>query len=439
MRRNLFACALLFAVTASAQNNFGSYLGPGILRRGVDDIGSRGGDAVALRFYVGLNGVADTGYQSSANDALGNPVTPGTVTGVALTGGVYGVHKWKKSQLGLDYAGDVSHYIGASRFDNTNHSLTLGYAFQPTSRFAFDVRTAATEFTRPGFGNFTDGTDPAAIQAASLRDARYYGLSSGATVTYLSSARTSFTFGGGGNYQDRRALDSVQTYGYNAIGSVNHRLSARSGIGVDYAFSHDRARDDAFRSAVHTVLGRYSFQIGPSWALSFGAGVFIANIDQITAVRLSPDLAQLFGTDTLILPVQIRKIGPSGNFSITWTKKRSAFSLGGGRAVSGGASSYVTSETETAGANYRFTAARKWSAWISASGYRATGIGTQFAKYNVEQAGTGFSYELFPTIHLTASYDIRHQNVTLTGYNRNPSRATFGIMFSPGTVPLSFR
>ena len=51
----------------------------------------------------------------------------------------------------------------------------------------------------------------------------------------------------------------------------------------------------------------------------------------------------------------------------------------------------------------------------------------------------GFNYALYPAVHLVATYDVRRQNVVYTGFSRNPSTTTFGIMFSPGSLPLSFR
>ncbi|HEX9154622.1 MAG TPA: hypothetical protein VF819_03600, partial [Nitrospira sp.] len=181
MRLKLFVSVLLFAAVGNAQSDLGSYLGPGILRRGASEIGSRSGEAVDLRFYIGVNGIADTGYQGLSVDSNGNLTNPGTLTGVSLTGGIYGVHDWKKARLGLDYSGDLRHYIGESSFDNTGHNLALGYTYRATNRITLDLRDGASQFTRAGFGSFSDATDPNAIRAASLLDSRYYGLNSDAT------------------------------------------------------------------------------------------------------------------------------------------------------------------------------------------------------------------------------------------------------------------
>jgi len=439
LRLKLFVVALLFAAVGSAQSGVGTYLGPGILRGGASDIGSRGGEAVDLRFYIGANGVVDTGYQGIAVDSQGNLINPGALLGVSLAGGAYGVHNWKKAQLGLDYGGDFRHYPGESGFDNTSHNLTLGYTYRATSRIAIDLRESASQFTRAGFGSFSDAADPNAIQAATLLDSRYYGINSNATITYLASARTSYTFGGGWNYQNRHVPDSFQSVGYDAIGSVNRKLSARTSVGVEYVFNHVQARDDSFTSDVHSFLGTYAVQIGPAWKLNFGGGVFIADVDQRVPVRLDPALAVIFGTDTLILPVQTRKISPSGNVSLAWQKNRSSFTISGNRSVAAGAAYYLTSTTETAGIAYSYTGLRKWSATIGVSDYRTSAIGTAFGKYNVLQGSTGFTYSIYPAVHLVGRFDIRRQNVIVTGYGRNPASATLGIMFSPGTIPLSFR
>ncbi|MEQ1948171.1 MAG: hypothetical protein ABL995_13335 [Bryobacteraceae bacterium] len=439
MIRKLFVSALLCVAVANAQGNVGRYLGPGVLRRGVGDIGSRGGEQLDLRFYLGANGVVDTGYQSLATDSSGNLVNPGALVGVRLVGGVYGVHEWKRAQLGIDYTGDVRHYVGDSKYDNSSHSLRTGYTFRPNNRWIFDVRGGAAEYTRAYFAGVSDTGDPTLVAAANLTDSRYYGISSESTVTYQMSARNSVTFGGGIRYQQLKALTSSRTLGYNAIGGWSRRITAQTTIGVDYSFNHDAARDNSFSSNSHSVGARYGIQFGPAWQLNLTGGVFIADIDRNVALELDPALAEIFGTKTLIIPSHLRKTGPSGSISLIRHVKGSSFGLSASRSVASGAGSYTTSTSENGSISYRYQAPRKWAGWIILSEYRTTAIGSSYGRYSATQLGSGFSYELWPSLHLVGSYDIRHLNVVFTGYSRNPSSASIGLDFSPGTIPLSFR
>ncbi|MEQ1886613.1 MAG: hypothetical protein ABL967_16230 [Bryobacteraceae bacterium] len=439
MIRKLFVSALLCAGIANAQGNLGSYLGPGVLRRGAGDVGSRGGEQVDLRFYLGANGVADTGYQGLATDAQGNLVNPGTLMGVRLVGGVYGSHSWKRARLGVDYMGDVRHYVGDSQYDNSTHALRTGYSFRPNARWNVDVRGSASEYTRAYFAGVSDIGDPTLIAPANLTDSRYYGLSADATATYQMSARTFVTFGGGTRFQQLKLPGIVRTLGFNAVGAWSRRLSARSTVGVDYLFAHDGARDNSFASDAHSVGGRYSLQLGPEWFLNLTGGVFIANIDRNVSLDLDPVLAEIFGTKTLIVANHLQKIGPSGSVSLIRQMNRSSFGFSASRSVASGAGSYTTSTSESASLSYRYQAPRKWAGWLLVSQMRNTAIGSGFGKFSATQFGTGFSYELWPSLHFVASYDIRHLNVNFTGYSRNPSSASIGLDFSPGSIPLSFR
>jgi hypothetical protein len=213
----------------------------------------------------------------------------------------------------------------------------------------------------------------------------------------------------------------------------------QTSVGVDYSFMHDQARDDSFSAAVHSIQGRYILQIGPAWTVDIGGGVFIADVNQ-KVVFLDPALSAIFGATTFVVaPLETRKTGPSGALTISRRFKRSVFSINGSRSVMSGAGTYVTSLSESGGISYTYTAARRWSFNLRASDVMMRGIGTSLGKYNAVAGGTGFTYEIFPSLHLTANYDIRHLDVTQTGYVRNPSSASIGLTFSPGTLPLSFR
>ena len=51
--------------------------------------------------------------------------------------------------------------------------------------------------------------------------------------------------------------------------------------------------------------------------------------------------------------------------------------------------------------------------------------------------GAGFTYGLTRMFHVVGRYDARHQEINLYNYRRTSYRATLGIAFSPGDIPLS--
>lgn len=440
MRLKLFVGALLLASLANAQTNPGTYFGPGILRRTASDIGSRGGSEVDLRFYLGTSGFVETGYQGLSVDSKGNLVNPGTLSGVGLVGGVYGVHKWKRSVLGLDYSGDVRHYLGGqSLYDNTNHVLRAAYTIQPNARWTLDLRGGGAETKRPYLTGTAQASDVDPTLIATLTDSRYYSTNIQGSATYNLDARTAITFGSGARYQAISFPTSIRTFGYDGLGGFSRQFTSRTSLGADYYYSNDSARDGSFGSEAHSIQGRYNVLLGQTWNLNIAAGIFRATVDQNVPFLLDPALAAIFGTKTLVLVNHTQKTGPSGELLLTWRKRRSSVTLTGKRSVIGGAGSYTASTNEFGGLTYNFTAARKWASWVGVSGNRATGINSTAVRYDTVGGNVGFSYELFPALRLVGGYDLRHYDVTASSYKRTASTATIGLTFSPGTIPLTFR
>ena len=50
-------------------------------------------------------------------------------------------------------------------------------------------------------------------------------------------------------------------------------------------------------------------------------------------------------------------------------------------------------------------------------------------------AGVGLTYSLGHDIHLTMRYDLNNQQVEVVDYSRTNTRASIGLMFSPGNRP----
>jgi hypothetical protein len=126
----------------------GSYQGPGISSPGVGDIGKRSGEQVDLRYYIGVSGVADGTTAPFRSDSKGNLIRIPYLYGIEAQAGVYGVHSWKRSQLGLNYAGSYTKYFNSDAYNTNNHALTLGYTAQVSRRLKLDLRESAGSLTQ---------------------------------------------------------------------------------------------------------------------------------------------------------------------------------------------------------------------------------------------------------------------------------------------------
>ena len=137
------------AATGAAQDssNLPSYLGPGVASLGAGDIGTRSGQELSLRYYAGVSGIVDTNLQPFALDAQGNLVRIHNLYGVQVDGGVYGTHHWKRSQLGLDYAGNYHRYINSDTYQGSDQRVTLGYTQELTRRWMLDLRESVGTYS----------------------------------------------------------------------------------------------------------------------------------------------------------------------------------------------------------------------------------------------------------------------------------------------------
>jgi hypothetical protein len=66
------------------------------------------------------------------------------------------------------------------------------------------------------------------------------------------------------------------------------------------------------------------------------------------------------------------------------------------------------------------------------------GLSQGLSSYRQFNAGGSASYSLGRSMHVTARYDSRHTELESYLYNRFGYRASFGLTFSPGTLPVSF-
>jgi hypothetical protein len=234
------ALVLAFASTAAAQ--FADYLGPGADTSGASQIGTRSGQVVDLRLYADVSGVYDSGLQPVSVNSKGNLVQVNGLFGEEATLGAYGSHQWEHSQLNVDYRGSFRNYSGNSSYDGIDQQLTLGYTLQKSRRMYFSFTGVGGTLSR-GIGALTGYyylPMPSLVDQPSsmLFDNRIYFADGGVDMTYLLSARTSFTVGGQG-FIGRRQSDSLSgVIGYVARGSLQRRMSRTLTVGALYDYMH---------------------------------------------------------------------------------------------------------------------------------------------------------------------------------------------------------
>jgi hypothetical protein len=436
-----FVCAAVcLASYASAQP---SYSGPGVLSRGAGDIGSRSGAQVNFRFWGDVSAIYDTGLSPYAVDSKGNLISINGLFGEQVDLGAYGSHKWRSALLGLDYIGGFTNYNSESSLDSISQSLRLGYSYQKSRRLAFDFRQVggivSTGYGTSGFYGDTTGTTSnfVATPTSVLFDNRYYYIQSTMDMNYIQSARTIYTMGGDGFWVRRQGQGLANSNGYNLRGSIQHRLSKARTVGVTYQHMHFDFAPSFGQSDINVGEAFFNTTIGRRWTFAGSAGAFVAQIQGVEQVSLSPEIAALLGTAFSERAFYRQSIYPSGSLSLTGRLKRSSLSFGYSQQVTPGNGVYLTSEQKTGGATYSYSGIRNWSLSVSGGYSSLNGIGQGLSPYSTFNGGFSASYRISHAFHALARFDARDQQIDIAGFKKTGYRSTIGIAFSPGDIPLS--
>jgi hypothetical protein len=438
LKKRLIWLACCVASTAFAQLG-GGYLGPGVLSSGASGIGNRSGQQVDLRFFAGVNGIYDTSVQPVAVNANGTLTTISGLYGVEATVGLYGTHAWKTALLGVDYRGIFREYDNASSYDGIDQFLTLGYTWQESRRLIFKATgMAGTLSDGLGIGVIPEVTsNEVATPTTLLFDNRSYYVQGGLDVTLVQTARTSYTFGGQGFDVWRQSKYLVGVEGYDARGTVDHKLTKNTSVGFTYQRQHfdfpkvfGQANIDTGELYIATNLGRF-------WQFTLRGGVFHAEVSGLQSVALSPVIAALLGQTSAIQAFYQANYYPSGQASLTRRFKHASMNLSYGQTASPGNGVYLTSKSDTGGGTYSYTGIRRMSLSISGGYSSLDSLGQGIAPYRTAFAGGGFTYTLPYSLHLVGRYDYRYQEIESLTYKHTGERVTLGLTYSPGQVPLS--
>jgi hypothetical protein len=419
---------------------FTNYLGPGILTRGAGDIGTRAGQDVDLRFFVSATAIYDTGLQPYSVDGAGKLATVDGLWGTEVGLGAYGVHKFRHARLGLDYKGTYRHYANNTFFNGTDQSLALGYTYQKSRRLVFDTRQiAGTVSQGTSFaGSLPTVTDALVTPSSLLFDNQANFLQSSLDVNLIKSERTVFTFGGEGFGIWRKATGLIGMEGYDLHGTVRRRLSRRTTIGATFQHSHFDYPKAFGEADINTYSGTFATQFGRYWTFSAKAGVYQAEVQGLQRVAVAPEIAALLGVSTSVQTFYSKSIFPQWDLSLARRFQHAFLSFQYAAGSSAGNGVYLTSREERAGGAFNYSATTKWSISMAAGYSKLKGIAQGLQPYSQLTGGGGVTYALTKPIHLIASYDARHQEIVDGVFKGTSYRASVGISFSPGDIPLAF-
>jgi hypothetical protein len=260
---------------------------------------------------------------------------------------------------------------------------------------------------------------------------------SSASATYLQSARTSYTGGASAFVQNLKSLGLSNLWGYNVNGNVMRRMTKSSTLGLTYAYSHFVFPEFSGNSTSHIFQGLYATGFGRFWTLSIEAGTTVTRGDSQVTIALNPVLAALFGKSTITAISSYRTIYPSGTIALRRQFRRASLGLNYYRGINSGNGAYTTGRLDNSYASISYTGLRKLNLGADGGYFHLKSVGQDLGVYSTYSAGAGMTYALGHDFHLSLRYDFRDQKIDISNYRHSGSRATIGLNFSPGSLPLS--
>jgi hypothetical protein len=214
-------------------------------------------------------------------------------------------------------------------------------------------------------------------------------------------------------------------------------VTKRQTIGVTYAHIHYDFPPAFGQSDMNTAQLTFATSIGRRWTFSIGGGATQAEVQGVQQVSLNPVVAALLGVSFGQQTFYREDFYPAGKINLTGRFKTYSVGFTASQSIAPGNGVYLTSNQQTAGAYYSYTGIRKWNFGLSAGYSKLAGIGQGIQDYAGFTGGLGITYSLTRALHIVARADSRYQQIDVVGYDRTGYRASIGLAFSPGNVPLS--
>jgi hypothetical protein len=429
----------VFAFFTLALPALAQYGGPAILSRGDAPTGMVDSQ-LSFRPYFEISAVYDTGLAGvdvNSKGELGNTAS----VGLDLAGGISGTHSWSHTQIGLDFRGDITEYTKATYYDGSNESLLLSIKHQFTRHVYVNFRESA--------GEYSTGLASASLQQAvaydpsqsslpttDFFDNRTVYLNTQADLVYQRSARLSFSVGGSGFLNRRRSTALYGVTGASATGDMQYRITRRSTIGVNYAYTNYSYTRILSGTNIHSFSGTFAMQLTKNLEFSAYGGVSRVETKLEEEIPVDPAIAALLGITEGLTIAHVLEYTPSGTGRISRKFHNGVAYVSGGRMITPGNGLFLTSVNTNGAVGYSYTGLRRLSLSATLNYNRATTVGTPGSYGNTGGTATA-SRQLVKSFHIVASITAnRYESPDYTQYNRMIYNARIGFGWTPGSVPL---
>ncbi len=434
-------CGALLAAGAAAYAQMPGYGGPGVATRG-GQMGNRGTEAVSLRPYINVLGIADNGLTGVGLTENGEIVNPGTLYGVEANMGAYGSHSWKRSQIGLDYQGNYRHYSRNTFYNGSDQILGLSYTTQVNRRTAVQLSTFAGTTSRTTGGTFGNGLLAPQFLGSTVNDIfdnRAYFLNTSGQMTMQVGARNFVSMGGSAFAVRRQSSALVGLNGQMANGGIGRQFGRRMTLGVNYQYFHVDYPRVFGEADSHMLMAQLTRQFARRWELGFGVGAVRTDFVGVRQVAVDPVVAELFGVTTGREAFNAINMSSVFAASLRRGMRRGSFGLNYNRGVNPGNGALLLNRQETIGGNYSYNTGNNWSLSVYSNLNRFSGFGAYNDRLYYFSTSFMATRQLTTDFHFTALLEVRKMNVVSDTFRRVSNRVAIGMTYSPGSIPISFR
>jgi len=392
-----------------------------------------------IRPFAGVMGV----YDSQLTDVTLTPngkVPEVGAYGVEAEGGLLGYKAYRHGIVGINYRGDYRNYVNGHFFNGMDHLLAVDLRHQISKHLTLALQESlgsyARSFSGPAVGGFVN---PILVNnpAADIFDGRTNYMSTRGDVTVELSPRLSVDLGGMGFVVRRKAPILAGVNGYDAHADTLYRVTRHATIGGYYRFTHYDFPNAFGAADVHSTGTELAYRFNKAWELSVMAGISRLEAQSQTQVRIDPVIAAITGqTEGFIATHRVNYV-PDLNARLMRVFRNGSFQVNYSRTVNPGNGIYLTSQYETGGAVYSYTGLHHWNFGFEGGYDRYSSLTQAIGPYRGVRGGFGFTRDLSHNLYLTFRGDYRRYDVNYGFFQRDQSRLTMGVNWSPGDTPLS--
>ena len=413
--------------------------GPSILSRDTSLVSQPPGRVIDFRYYAEITGIYDTGLVPLTTNAQGNLVNAGAASGVETGFGIQGTRRWKRNRLSLEYKGAYRKYSTNAVVEGLDEFLNLRYSHEISRRLTLDLKetVGSVSLSNGAFSYLPlTSTDLFALPANELFDIRTRFAQSRVDLTWRKSERLSFSVGGEGFVVRRSSFLLAGLDGYDAHAMVAYRLTRHQTVSADYDHTYFDFERTFGNARLQSASLGYSVALNRRWEMSLRGGGVRINALGIMQVPISPAIAAILGVNYANVTFNATTYAPLEQASLTRNFERASLTFSYLAGATPGNGLYLTSRQATGSTAYTYTGYRRWTFGVHGGYGELSAIGQNLGAYSNVEGGAGATYRVGRETHIQLRYDYRHYTIHDSIYQKDSSRVSLGLAFSPGETPL---